>query len=140
MAGASKVRVDSAALKKVPLFADLGEAELRTLVEGVEEKRFGAGEILVKEGTIGSEVFLIVSGACEVRRAQEGKEWVVARLGPGQIFGEMAVIDPDKRSATVIATEGVVTYVLSGFEFRAAIQAHPSIAIQVMKVLAARLR
>lgn len=110
------------------------------VAERTTEKRFAKGDVLVQEGSVGSEVFFILAGRCEVRRTTAGKAKVLAKLGAGDFFGEMAVLSPDPRTATVAAVEPVKVLTLSAWEFRQAMQASPAIGYQVAKILAGRLR
>ena len=128
------------ALKRLPLLAGASPAGLAEIAEKVTEKEFQPGEVLVRQGELGNSVYFIVSGRCEVRRGTKGVEHVLAILKEGNFFGEIAVLDPDPRTATVAALEPVKTLVLSAWEFREAVAAHPGTAFHVMKVLAARLR
>jgi len=127
-------------LKALPLLHDVAQEELERVAERVAEKRFAPGEVLVHEGSVGSDVFFILSGKCEVRRTAGGKAQVVAKLGAGDFFGEMAVLSPDPRTATVAAVDAVKALVLSAWEFRQALQANPGMGYQVAKLLAGRLR
>lgn len=129
-----------AKLRRLPLLASLSEAELAQMAERVEEKHFPPGAHLVEEGALGHSVFLITSGTCEVTRRVNGRPERLAQLGPGDFFGEMAVLSPDPRTATVTALGPVVAYSLSAFEFRTALLSSPAMAVHVMKVLAGRLR
>ena len=129
-----------AALKRLPLLSGADEVELVRIAEKVVDRRFAKGEVLVKEGSKGSDVFFIVSGVCEVRRTLGGQEKALATLGPGQFFGEIAVLSPDLRTATVAALEEVTAFTLSAWEFREALHGSPTTAYQVMKELAGRIR
>src|SRR4026209_602436 len=108
-----------AALKKVPLLAGAKDDELAALAVEITSRAFKAGDELVREGELGSEGFFVVEGACEVRRKSSKKP--IATLGPGQMFGEMAVIDADPRNASVVAKGDTKAYVLTGWGFRSAI-------------------
>ena len=130
----------AAILKKLPLLAGAREADLAEIASKVEEKRFAPGDELVQEGGAGSAVFFVVSGKCQVSRKGAGGPEVLATLGAGDFFGEMAVLSPDPRAATVRALEAGSAYILSAWAFREALDAHPGMAMVIMKVLATRLR
>src|SRR5687767_13703947 len=88
-------------LKRMPMLAGLPHGDLELMAKRAEEKSFASGAELIREGTSGSSAYLIVSGQCEVRR--NGAR--LAYLGPGEFFGEISILDPAPRTATVIATE-----------------------------------
>src|SRR4051794_32826540 len=102
------------ALRRVPLFADLSEDELAQVALLFKERHFTAGETVIKEGADGAAFFLIESGEASV--SVRGAER--ASLGPGDHFGEIALIDEGVRSATIAATTDLVCYGLTLWEFR----------------------
>jgi CRP-like cAMP-binding protein len=124
------------ALKSIPLLAGLPHGDLERLAKKVREERPGRGTELIKEGTSGSSVYLIVEGQCEVRRAG-GR---IALLGPGEFFGELSIIQPAPRTATVSVYEDARVLVLEGYDFRAALTSNTAMAHQLIRVLAERLR
>ena len=123
-------------LKRMPLLAGLPHGDIEAMAKRVEEQSFERGSELIREGTSGSSAYLIVSGQCEVRRAGAR----LAFLGPGEFFGELSVVDPAPRTATVTATEATTVLVLTGFEFRTALKSNMAMAMHLVKVLASRLR
>jgi CRP/FNR family cyclic AMP-dependent transcriptional regulator len=128
------------ALRKLPVFAAAQDEDLQHVASAAAEKSFHAGEILIREGAVGSDVFLIMSGRCEVRRQQGKREKVLATLEAGQFFGEMAVLSPDPRTATVAAVEDVRVLVLSAWEFQMVLRENATLATHIAKALAQRLR
>ena len=138
MPKASEERIQ--ALKRIPLLANLPHADVVAMAERVTERKFDPGAQLIVEGTSGSSIFLIVSGKCEVRRKAGGGSARLALLEPGDFFGELSVIDPAPRTATVTAYEEVQVFELGGYEFRNALQGNRAMADHVIKVLVARLR
>lgn len=125
-----------AALRGVPLFAGLDEGELAQVALVFKERRFIAGETVVKEGADGAAFFLIESGEASV--AVRGAER--ASLGPGDHFGEIALIDEDVRSATITATTDLVCYGLTLWEFRPLVVENGEIAWKLLQSLAKKLR
>jgi CRP-like cAMP-binding protein len=118
------VALDAAALKEIPLFSSLSQEELDLLVPLFNERSFVAGHVIAKEGTPGFGFFVIESGSAKVTvRGQEK-----TTLGPGSYFGEIALLDPGPRAATVTAEEPVVAHMLSALEFRPLVQEHPALA------------
>ncbi len=100
------------------------------------ERSFRAGEPMVREGDEGVGFYLIVEGSAEVRRS--GKS--LSKLGQGNFFGEMTLIDEQPRSADVIAVEQTRCLVLNTFNFSSLIHTYPSIAMKMLRELARRLR
>ena len=124
------------ALSRVPLFADLNRREMEQIARLFKERRFSAGESVAKEGAGGASFFVISSGEATV--SVKGKE--LAKLGPGDYFGEIALIDEGARSATVAATTELICYGLTLWEFRPLVQQNPAIAWKLLQALAERLR
>ena len=102
--------------------------------------RFRFGETIISEGTDGDTAFLIVSGSVEVSVGQGAQSKSVASLAAGEVFGEMCLIEPGPRSATVKATTDTECIATSYEEFMAALQNNPAQAAQFMKTLVRRLR
>jgi putative ABC transport system ATP-binding protein len=117
-------------LKGVEAFKNLTPTELTHIAEHMTKRHFMPGEIVVREGDVGHELFLVSEGEVMVDRA--GHE--VARLGPGEFFGELALMSGEPRNATVIAADPVETYVLGETEFRAAIEQSASFRDQLRRV------
>jgi CRP/FNR family transcriptional regulator/CRP/FNR family cyclic AMP-dependent transcriptional regulator len=120
-----------------PLFAGLSRKELESVAQLGVTLDVGAHQVLTKEGAIGQEAFLIVSGNahCTV-----GDQVEVANLGPGDLFGEMSLLDGERRSATVIADTDMTVTVFERSEFVRLIEASPAVAMKLLAAMAARLR
>jgi CRP/FNR family transcriptional regulator, cyclic AMP receptor protein len=123
-------------LVAVPLFAGLDDKELETIAESGREVSFEAGKKILQQGEHGLAFLLILDGTVEVNK--DGKR--LAKLGKGQFFGEMTVIDDQPRSADVVAIEPTACFGLTAWSFNAVIGSNPSIAKQIMKELVRRLR
>jgi CRP-like cAMP-binding protein len=123
-------------LSKIWLFAPLSTRDLRKVRQSLDEITAEAGETLVEEGTTGHEFFLIVSGTALVKR--KGRK--IATLGPGQYFGELALLDRQPRSATVVAETDLVLLVLEQRHFLGLLDTLPSLSRKLLGVMAARLR
>ena len=121
-------------LKGVEAFKNLTPHELTNVAERMTRKQFMPNEVIINEGDIGEELFLISEGEVEVDR--EGHE--VARLGPGDFFGELSLMSGNPRNATVVATKPVDTYVLGKPDFDAAIEASAGFREQLRRVYFAR--
>jgi CRP-like cAMP-binding protein len=124
------------ALRSVSLFADLDEEELAQVALLFKQRRFTAGEPIVKEGAEGAAFFLIESGEATV--TVRGVER--AGLGPGDHFGEIALIDEGVRSASITATTDLVCYGLTLWEFRPLVIENGAIGWKLLHSLAKKLR
>ncbi|HVB52427.1 MAG TPA: cyclic nucleotide-binding domain-containing protein [Acidimicrobiales bacterium] len=124
-------------LAQRPLFAGLSRKELESVAALGVTLEIAANEVLTKEGAIGQEAFLIVSGNahCTV-----GDEVDVANLGPGDLFGEMSLLDGARRSATVIADTDMTVTVFERREFVRLVETSPIVAMKLLAAMAARLR
>jgi len=124
------------ALRSVSLFADLDEEELSHVALLFKQRRFAAGDTVVKEGADGAAFFLIESGEATV--SVHGVER--AGLGPGDHFGEIALIDEGVRSATISASTDLVCYGLTLWEFRPLVIENGNICLKLLHSLAKKLR
>ena len=123
-------------LRSVQLFSAASKKELSLLGKASDEISVEAGHELVKEGSIGHEFFLILDGQAKVKM----KGRTVASLGPGQYFGELALLDKGPRNATVVAETPMTLVVLGQREFAAVIDEVPTLAHKMLQRMAARLR
>lgn len=123
-------------LKRVPLFADLDRRELESISQSFKERTFAPGETIAREGAGGVGFFVIDEG--EARVTLGGAER--ARLGPGDYFGEIALIDEGARTATVTAETDLRAYGLASWEFRPLVETNASIAWKLLQALAKQLR
>ena len=126
------------ALKSIPLFRGLPLRDLERLAGKAHEVSHQPGDVVIKEGTTGSSVYLIVSGRAEVRR--RGAKRRLRLLGAGDFFGELSIVSPSLRSASVVALEPSTMLVLQGHDFRIALRSNISMAHKLVTVLAERLR
>ena len=123
-------------LAEVPLFSALSKKDLQLGARRAEDVKVDAGKVLVTEGSAGSEFFVIVDGKARVTR--RGKK--VAELGPGQFFGDLALLDRAPRNATVAGETPMELLVLGQREFAALIDEAPGFAHKLLAGLARRLR
>jgi CRP/FNR family transcriptional regulator, cyclic AMP receptor protein len=123
-------------LKGVPLFAGVRDKELGRLAKAMRESRFNEGDAITTEGRSGVGFFLIEDGNATVSLRGE----IVRTLGPGDHFGEIALIDEGPRSATVTATTDLRCRGLAAWEFKAFVQEHPEVAWPLLETMASRLR
>jgi CRP-like cAMP-binding protein len=129
-------------LKRVELFADLPDEDLRRLAKLVVQRQYKSGEIIVRENEAGVAFYVVASGHVEaVKGLGSEHEQVVATFGPEDFFGEMALFDNQVRSTSVRAVQDTECLVLTSWDFRAELQAgNCRIAIALLGVLARRIR
>lgn len=123
-------------LARVPLFRDLNRKALERVERTARARAFRAGEEIVKEGEEGVGFYLITSGSVSVTRG--GVQ--LNTLGAGDFFGEMALLDNHRRSATVTASEATECLVLHRADFVAELRANPDLAIELLAHISRRLR
>lgn len=119
-----------------PLFAGVRPEDLAAIGERAIEVDFPADHVIARQGEIGTGLFVIVDGAARVVR--DGVE--LARLGNGDFFGEMSVIDGLPRVAQVVASEPTRCLALASWEFERLVLDHPAIGLAILRGLSARLR
>jgi CRP/FNR family cyclic AMP-dependent transcriptional regulator len=122
-------------LRKVSLFSGLDDRELESLADEFNERRFSPGDRIALEGEGGLMFFVVESGEAAVE--VHGEE--VGTLGPGDAFGEIALIDRRPRTATVTAQSNLTTYGLPVFVFRPFVESRPAVAWKLLEALADRL-
>jgi CRP-like cAMP-binding protein len=122
-------------LRRVPLFAELDDSQLQAVTNAMTERTFAAGETVTEEGASGDGFFVIGSGEAEV--TVEGTPQ--STMGPGDYFGEIALLMGSERTATVTATSALRCYSLTPLDFRSVVEANPTIAWDVMQAMASRL-
>lgn len=129
------------ALRSVPLFSSLAPEDLASLARASMATEYAPGQALCVEGEPGDEVFILLLGEVKVLRRDGGEQRMVGGEKAGGFIGEMAVLDPAPRAATVLAgAAGTRVLCLKGSTFRDALSANPSVAHGVIRALAARLR
>jgi CRP/FNR family cyclic AMP-dependent transcriptional regulator len=122
-------------IKKVPLFGHCTKDELAAVARLADEIDLPDGKVLTKQGERGHEFLVLIEGSAEVVR--DGDK--VAELGPGDFFGEIALISQIPRTATVTATTPVRALVVADHDFRTLLDRAPNIALKVLQALAERL-
>jgi CRP/FNR family transcriptional regulator, cyclic AMP receptor protein len=123
-------------LAQVPLFAALSKKDLQRIGKASDEVEVKKGKVLVDQGRMGQEFFLIIEGTASVVR----HERVIAELGPGDYFGELALLDKGPRNATVVADSDMTLLVLGQREFTGVLDTVPGLAFKVLTSMARRLR
>lgn len=123
-------------LAGVPLFAGLSKRQLQEIARGCASRRWPSDCIVVPEGTKAEVCYIIVEGTVDVRR--HGR--TIAQLGPGEFFGEIGLLDPGPRSATVTTTTEMTSVELTRRNFLAVAGDKPAILLRMLEALAKRLR
>lgn len=128
-------------LQRVPVFATLGADDLAQVAEVTVPRSFVTGEIVFREGDSGDTCYVVRSGrARAIREHVDGRSIALATFGPGEIFGELAMFDSERRSATVETIEGTIAVAILGADMRRLLKAHPDIALKLLIGLGRRLR
>ena len=129
------------ALKAVSLFGSLSQRFLNGIAKSCTERTFKADETIVKQGNPGIGLFVIVSGKVKiVKRSETGERLELATHGPGEVIGEMSVLDGANRSADVVAVEDTHCLVLSAWDFKSFMESHPEVALEILPVVVKRFR
>lgn len=123
-------------LRGVPLFRLCTDKELKDVASLMDETKLDAGTILIKEGAVGEEAYIVASGTATVTLRGD----TLGEIGPGDAVGEMALLDVSPRSATVTATSEMTVFVLEPRSFGELLTRHPSVGKLMMAALARRLR
>jgi CRP/FNR family transcriptional regulator, cyclic AMP receptor protein len=123
-----------AQLKDVPFFSGLSKRELATVAQLTDDVDVEAGAVLARQGDFGQEFFVIIDGTAEVLRGDEP----IAELGPGEFFGEMALIDEERRTATVRALSPMKLLVMSRNSFRTVDRSMPQVNAMVAEAIKQR--
>lgn len=132
---------NKAFLRRVPLLASLSEAQLDLLAAGSVRRNYPRGRTIVAEGEPSQSLYILLSGRAKVQRSDsEGKEVILAVLGPGEFFGEMSLIDDAPRSASVITIESSDFMAINKDSFKSMMMQSTEMCLAVMKGLVKRLR
>jgi CRP-like cAMP-binding protein len=127
-------------LRTIGPFAELPTVRLRPVAQAAEVARFGAGDVIVRQGGPGDAVYALLEGAAEVWIEDAPERPVLLRtMRSGQLFGETAVLYRGPRSATIKAKTAVTTLKLPGPVFLELLQSTPELAVRVAVILAQRL-
>jgi len=125
----------------VEIFARCKKRDLRALSKTAEERRYSPGQALCEQGTSGVAMYVLTGGQVRVEQhLDDGRTVVMAKLGPGAVVGEMALIDGAARTASVVAETEVQALVLTSWEFQALLHKRPIIALDILPVLVRRCR
>ena len=129
------------ALRNVPLFAGLESSDLQRLARILVPRQYEAGELIIREGDEAVGFFVLSSGKVRVvKDLGSDKEQTLATLTPGEFFGETALLDGYPRTASVEAVEKTECLALARWDFMSELKGSPTIAVEIVRVLARRLR
>ena len=128
-------------LQKVPLFQSLNSKQLDHLAKRMVERHYAEGQPIVTQGSGGEGFFVIASGRGEAYREHDGNKVPVNTFGPTDFFGELALLDEGLRTASVVATEPTKCFVLTRWDFLAALrEGDVEMSITILQELAKRFR
>jgi CRP/FNR family cyclic AMP-dependent transcriptional regulator len=128
-------------LRKVPLFSGLSQAELGSIAALAQRKHYDRTDVVVQMSDPGGELFVIVEGHLKVVSAgEDGRDTALAIMGPGEVFGEVSLLDGGPRSATVAALERCELLVIRRDPFLRFLESSPKTAIALLLVLTGHLR
>jgi CRP/FNR family cyclic AMP-dependent transcriptional regulator len=129
-------RATVAVLEKVPLFAGLDERELVQIADSLQERRFAAGDTLTREGAAGAGFFVVEEGEADVTVGGVSR----GAIGPGDYFGEIALLTGSERTATITARTDMLCYGMTPWDFRPLVESNSDIAWKLLTAMADKLR
>lgn len=128
-------------LRNVPIFDNLSDVELEAIRKCAVKRNFPKSSVIINEGDSSDSLYIIVKGRVTVYLSDEnGKEVILNSQGEGDYFGELALVDDDKRSASVITAEKSTFLVVSKSDFKAVISSNPDLAFNLIRGLTRRVR
>jgi CRP-like cAMP-binding protein len=141
MRGATAVGERAAQLKRAPLFEGLGPYELEPLARLARSRAFADGGVIFHKGDEASGLYVVVRGRVKISAgSRDGREVVLNLLGPGEVFGEVALIDGGERTADAVACEPVRVLVLDRGPLIALLEANPALMLRMLATLTRRVR
>jgi CRP-like cAMP-binding protein len=128
-------------LERVPAFSALADEDLAEVAVVAVPRSLAAGEVVFREGDESNTCYIVRSGhARAVREHPDGRSLTLANFGPGDIFGELAMFDDERRSATVETLEETEVIAILGADMRRLLREHPDISVKLLAALGRRLR
>jgi CRP-like cAMP-binding protein len=128
-------------LQNVPLFSQLAAPELQRVVDVARERAYPKNSVILFEDDPGDALYVVAQGQVKVVLiGEDGREVILSVLGPGEFFGEMALIDDEPRSAHVIAMEDSALLVLRREDFQGILRQSPGLGLALLRELSRRLR
>ena len=123
-------------LKKVPLFAGLDDRELGQIAASMKERRFKAGDTVTEEGAGGAGFFVVEEGDADVSVDGQAR----SPIGPGDYFGEIALLTGSDRTATITAKSDMVCWGMTPWDFRPLVESNSAIAWKLLTAMAEKLK
>jgi len=123
-------------LKKVPLFAGLDDKELNQIASSMRERRYQAGDTVTQEGSGGAGFFVVEEGEADVSVGGQAK----GSIGPGDYFGEIALINDSPRTATLTARTDMLCYGMTPWDFRPLVESNSAIAWKLLTAMAEKMK
>src|SRR5215213_10798011 len=128
-------------LSRVPVFAELGADDLGRVAQVAVPRSYDGQQVIFREGDDSDTCYIVRSGhARAIRQHSDGRTIALARFGPGDIFGELAMFDDERRSATVEAMDELQAFAVMSTDMRRLMREHPDIAVKLVTSLGRRLR
>ena len=128
-------------LKSVNIFSDLSDSELKSIQELCKTRKYPKNSMIILEEEMGDVVFIVMSGTVKITRVNdEGKEVILAMLGSGEVFGEMAILDGESRSANALSQENCEVVTINREDFLNLLKTNNKVALNLMTEFAIRLR
>jgi CRP-like cAMP-binding protein len=138
---ASTASDTAALLANVPVFADLAPDELQRIADVAVPRSFEPGQVVFREGDESDTCYIVSSGHARATRSHtDGRTLTLATFGPGDFFGELAMFDDERRSATIEAIDGMKACAILGGDMRRLLREHPDLAVKLVTTLGRRLR
>jgi CRP/FNR family transcriptional regulator, cyclic AMP receptor protein len=128
--------MDSQTAASIPLLAVLKPKVRAEVLENAVQRTFAPGETVVREGDSALHLYIVSAGHARIERAEQGYQ---GRLGPGDYFGELALIEEHDRTATVVAEDELTCFLVPAWEFRALLKEHPEMAVPMLHTLIGRM-
>lgn len=128
-------------IRKAPLFSALDDEAAEALRRSMAEVNLGRGQVLFREGDSGDKLYVVADGKVKLgRTSTDGRENLLAVLGPGEMFGELSLFDPGPRTATATAVTDVKIYALGHSDLTTWVSGRPEVALSLLKQISSRLR
>ena len=128
-------------LRSVNIFSDLSESELSSIQEVCKTRKYPKNSMIILEEEMGDVVFIVMSGTVKITRVNdEGKEVILAMLGSGEVFGEMAILDGESRSANALSQENCEVVTINREDFLDLLKTNNKVSLNLMTEFAIRLR
>ena len=135
MYNSAVARASADVLKKVPLFAGLEKRELEQIAATMRERRFSEGDTVTEEGAGGAGFFIVESGQADIQVEGEAR----GTIGPGDYFGEIALLTGSDRTATITAKSDMLCYGMTSWDFKPLVESNSGIAWKLLTAMADKL-